>query len=86
MTNPETPRDIVEAAQQAEARLGLNPVTRKLIELQLAKLDLEPGPVDGKFTRETRRALRKFQRANELPVTGFVTRNDVARLLSTALQ
>ena len=56
-----------------------------MIERQLRALGLEPGAVDGRFDRDTRRALRRFQRANELPVTGFVTRSTIVRLLASAV-
>ncbi|MDJ0824569.1 MAG: peptidoglycan-binding domain-containing protein [Rhodobacter sp.] len=86
LSNPETPPEVVAAAKQEEAQLGLNTFRRQLIEGQLRSLNLEPGRVDGKFTGETRRALRRFQRANNLAVTGYVTRNTIVRLLASAVQ
>ena len=83
--NPETPPEIVAAARQEEESLGLDGFRRQLIERQLRALGLEPGAVDGRFDRDTRRALRRFQRANELPVTGFVTRSTIVRLLASAV-
>lgn len=85
LRTPETPPDIVDAAKQEESRLSLNGFTRQLIEARLRQLDLDPGPADGKFTRETRRALRRYQRANSMPVTGFVTRDTIVRLLASAI-
>ena len=84
LSQPETAPEVVEAARQEEGRLRLNAITRTLVEGQLAQLNLDPGPADGRFTEETRRALRRFQRASDLPVTGFVTRATVVRLLASA--
>ncbi len=53
-----------------------------IIEQRLTRLGLEPGPADGEFDRQTRRAIRRYQRAAELPVTGFLTQPIVARLLA----
>jgi len=85
LSNPETPPNVVAAAKAEENRLNLNQVTRNLIELQLRKANLDPGRVDGKFTKETRRALRKYQRANSLDVTGYVTKATIVRLLADAV-
>ena len=85
LSNPETPAHVIAAAKEEENRLNLNPVTRQLIEVQLKKANLDPGRVDGNFTKETRRALRQYQRANSLDVTGFVTRPTVVRLLADAV-
>ncbi len=83
LTQPETPPDVVEAARLEEARLGLNQIRRQLIEQRLDTLELQPGQIDGVFNRDTRRALRRFQRANQLPVTGYVTRNTIVLLLAS---
>ncbi|KMW60173.1 hypothetical protein AIOL_000326 [Candidatus Rhodobacter oscarellae] len=85
MAQPETPRDVIEAAAAEEKRLRLNLVTRQLIERQLNALNMEPGRADGKFDKQTRKALRNFQRAAGLAVTGYVTRETTIRLLASAL-
>ncbi len=36
----------------------------------LARLDLNPGPADGKLNARTAEAIRQFERDNDLPVTG----------------
>lgn len=84
--NPETPAEEIAAAKQEEDRMGLNGFTRRLIEAQLSREQLEPGLVDGRFTDDTRRALRRFQRANSLPVTGYVSRSTVVRLMAGAIE
>jgi len=86
LRNPETPPDVIAAAKAEESRMNLTAVTRHLIEAQLHKLQLQPGNVDGRFDRQTRRALRRFQRANSMPVTGFVTRATIVRLLASAVE
>ncbi len=73
------------AARLQEQQLGLNDVTSRLIEQRLAQLGLDPGPIDGRFTPDTRRALRQFQRGRDLPVTGFLSEQTVMRLLADVL-
>ncbi len=72
-------------ADAAEQALGLNPVMRSLIEQRLAALGLKPGRADGTFDDETRRAIRRYQQARGLPVTGYLTQQTVARLLVDSL-
>ncbi len=71
-----------QAAAEVEARLGLDPVGRRLVEAGLEAFGLEPGPVDGTFDRDTRRALRRYQEARGLPVTGFMSQDIVVRMLA----
>ncbi|SIO15014.1 peptidoglycan-binding domain-containing protein [Vannielia litorea] len=73
--------------QEAEAReeaLGLPQFTRVLVERRLAQLGLEPGPTDGEFDQQTRRAIRRFQRDRELEVTGYLDEATVSRMLADA--
>lgn len=70
-----------QAARAAEQALGLDPVLLRLIEARLDSLGLEPGPVDGRFDRDTRRALRNFQRDRGLDRTGFLDQATASRLL-----
>jgi len=72
-------------AAAAEAALGLNAVTRRLVESRLDALDLRPGPVDGAFDDDTRRAIRRYQTARALPVTGYLDQDTVVRLLADSL-
>ncbi|MCL4188322.1 MAG: peptidoglycan-binding protein [Rhodobacteraceae bacterium] len=78
--------DRVDAARQAEAALGLTPFTRRLIEQRLDALGLQPGAVDGTFDEQSRRAIRRFQRARGLPVTGYVDEATLIRLLADAIR
>jgi peptidoglycan hydrolase-like protein with peptidoglycan-binding domain len=72
-------------AQAAEAALNLNVFTRTLIERQLQALGFDPGRVDGSFDADTRRAIRQYQRARGLPVTGYVNQAMIARLIADGL-
>ena len=65
-----------------EAALNLPPVTRSLIEQRLEVLGLEPGRVDGRFDDRTRRAIRRYQDARGLPVTGYLDQQSVVRILA----
>jgi peptidoglycan hydrolase-like protein with peptidoglycan-binding domain len=71
----------IAAARAEERRVANSSITRLLIERRLAFLGLEPGVVNGQFDRNTRRAIRRFQRAQDLAVTGFVTQQTLVRLL-----
>lgn len=72
-------------AAAAETALGLNAVTRRLVESRLDALDLRPGLVDGVFDDDTRRAIRRYQTARALPVTGYLDQDTVVRLLADSL-
>jgi peptidoglycan hydrolase-like protein with peptidoglycan-binding domain len=72
-----------EPAQLAEAeedRLNLSRDARRQIQRSLTLLDYDPKGIDGIFGRGSRAAITKFQQANGLPATGFVTRGLVDRL------
>ena len=72
----------IESAKLEESKLGLAPVTFLLVEQKLTKLGFEPGRIDGKLSDESRKAIRRFQRAAELPVTGYLSRATVVRLIA----
>lgn len=72
-------------AEAQEAALNLSPMMRSLIEQRLAALGLKPGPADGTFDEDTRRALRRYQQARGLPVTGYLSQQTVARILVDSL-
>ena len=73
------------AAKAGEDRLGLNQQTRALIETRLAAQGLKPGIPDGVFDANTRRAIRRYQTARKLPVTGYLSQRTVVRLLADAI-
>jgi len=72
----------IQAAMAAERKILSNPITRILVERQLAGKGLEPGRVDGRIDSDTRKAVRRFQRAADLPVTGYVDQPTIVRLLA----
>lgn len=78
--------DLLAAARREEQALNLNPFTRNLIESRLQALGLDPGRVDGRFDEDTRRAIRQYQRARNLPVTGYVNEALVARIIADTLR
>lgn len=82
LSRPPEPVVDMDAARAEEDALMLPQFTRAIIEQRLSRLGLEPGPADGTFDRDTRRAIRRYQRASNLPVTGFLTQPIVARLLT----
>jgi peptidoglycan hydrolase-like protein with peptidoglycan-binding domain len=75
----------VEAAARAEAAMGLPQLSRALIERRLASLGFEPGLIDGQFDENTRRAIRRYQRAADLVPTGYLTESMVSRLLAEGI-
>lgn len=74
------------AAKADEAALGLNAATRRMIEGRLAAMGLKPGTVDGVFDEQTRRAIRRYQKARDLPATGYMTEATVVRLLADTVR
>ncbi|MCL3881993.1 peptidoglycan-binding protein [Marivita sp. GX14005] len=83
-------RNAAQSAEQAqaeaeEAALNLNPAARRLAEARLESLGLEPGAVDGRFDEDSRRAIRRYQEARELRVTGYLDQPTVVRLLADTL-
>ncbi|MGO4852049.1 peptidoglycan-binding domain-containing protein [Phaeovulum sp. W22_SRMD_FR3] len=73
------------AAERGEAALGLSGQTRLIVEQRLAAQGLKPGKVDGVFDAETRRAIRRYQNARGLPVSGYLNEGTVVRLLADAV-
>lgn len=76
-----TPQQIAQF-EAREAALNLPSVTRSLIEQRLNALGLEPGRVDGRFNDRTRRAIRRYQQARGLDVTGYLNQTTLVRLLA----
>ncbi len=68
--------------QATEDALSLSDLARSLIEGRLDALDLRPGPADGVFDDQTRRAIRRFQTARELDVTGYLDQRTMVSLLA----
>ncbi|WP_102225853.1 peptidoglycan-binding domain-containing protein [Acidimangrovimonas sediminis] len=75
-----------QAAQAGEEQLNMTGFTRTLVEKRLGQLGYDPGQADGQFDRQTRRAIRRFQRAAGLPPTGYLDRQTLVRLVAGAGQ
>lgn len=75
-----------QAAAAEEDQVIGNPIMRLLTERRLDGLGLEPGSVDGQFDDNTRRAIRQYQRARGLPVTGYVSQQTAVRMLAEAVR
>lgn len=73
------------AAKRNEERLGLSTGTKRLVEDRLRSLGLKPGAVDGEFDKDTRRAIRRYQEARNLPRTGFLNQQTLVRLLADSV-
>ncbi|WP_161594650.1 peptidoglycan-binding protein [Marimonas lutisalis] len=71
----------IEAWKREETRVVPNAGARMIVERMLAAQNLDVGKIDGAFDRQTRRALRQFQRARNLPVTGFVSQQTMVLLM-----
>lgn len=74
-----------ERAQAEEAALGLNEAARRLAEARLADLGLQPGAVDGTFDEDARRAIRRYQDARKLRVSGYLDQATVVRLMADTI-
>jgi peptidoglycan hydrolase-like protein with peptidoglycan-binding domain len=73
--------EVLAQAREEERIYAGAEVVRVLIERRLAQIGAEPGPVDGRFTEETRDAIRRFQSHRGLPVTGHVSQATAAALM-----
>jgi peptidoglycan hydrolase-like protein with peptidoglycan-binding domain len=76
---------IQRRAEAEEAALGLNSAARRLAEARLADLGLEPGAVDGTFDENARRAIRRYQDARQLRVSGYLDQATVVRLMADTI-
>ena len=85
LSQAETDAGANQDAAALEQALGLNLLAARLVEVRLDALGLNPGEVDGQFDAATRRALRRYQRERDLPVSGYLNEPTVVRLLADAL-
>lgn len=72
----------IAEARAEENRVLANPITRLLVERRLEQLGHQPGRADGQFDEQTRRAIRRYQEARDLPVTGYVSQQTLVRMLA----
>lgn len=85
LTRPTRPRPNLEAARAEEEAMALPRFTLLIVEQRLAALGFDPGVIDGRLDNDARRGIRRFQRAAELPVTGFLTQEIVSRLMADSV-
>ena len=71
---------------RAEASMNLSPRTRQVIESRLKALGLRPGPVDGVFDNDTRRAIRRYQSARNMEETGYLSEAVVVQLMADTVR
>jgi peptidoglycan hydrolase-like protein with peptidoglycan-binding domain len=74
---PLTPGGDVQSAVYTEASIGLSRTQRILIQRQLTALGYSTGGADGLWGANTRRAITRWQTANRLSATGYVTAQQV---------
>lgn len=70
-------KNILEKSQQLKTSVGYSPEAKsrpsvKQIQIALKNAGYNPGPIDGKMGRQTRQAIRAFQKANGLVPDGRV--------------
>lgn len=82
---PSDERRAIAQAEAQEAALNLPQSARRLAEARLKELGLKPGSVDGTFDDKTRRAIRRYQEARNITVTGYLDQQTVVRLLAGSL-
>ena len=83
--NPVTPPPVdgtVQSAASIEASVGLSRTQRSQIQRQLTSIGYPTGGADGLWGSNTRNAIRQWQKANKLAITGYVTARQV-RLIAT---
>jgi peptidoglycan hydrolase-like protein with peptidoglycan-binding domain len=68
------------APEAAERALDLSPAERREIQLRLTLLGHTTQGTNGSFGPLTRRAIEAWQRSERLPVTGYMTEDQVRRL------
>ena len=85
LTRAQTDEGANADAAALEQALNLNALAARLVEVRLDQLGLNPGEVDGRFDADTRRALRRYQRERDLPVSGYLNEPTVVRLLADSL-
>ena len=67
--------------QKIERALKLSEKDRTSVEQRLRMLGFETGPLDGKFDKRTRSAIKGYQASRGLEDTGFLNRETVVTLV-----
>lgn len=85
--NPDDPPPVVVGNQSAasiEASIGLSRSQRILIQKQLTAVGYSTGVADGLWGAKTRSAIGRWQTANKLSATGYVTATQVRLIAKQA--
>jgi peptidoglycan hydrolase-like protein with peptidoglycan-binding domain len=80
LSNQDANREKNAEALRVEKSMNLNKVMWLVVERQLANSGINTGKVDGVVDQSTRKALRQFQKVNDLPATGFMSPNTLSRV------
>lgn len=67
-------------ALRVEKSMNFNKVMWLVVERHLANSGINTGKVDGVVDQSTRKALRQFQKVNDLPATWFMSPNTLSRV------
>jgi peptidoglycan hydrolase-like protein with peptidoglycan-binding domain len=73
-----------DAARENEVIVTLDRPAAKTLQGQLGRLGFRPGPVDGIIGMKTARAVKRYQAAHYLPVTGKISLQLLEHLEETA--
>lgn len=77
-TAPQSPRpNTTASAASVEASIGLTRTERTQIQTQLSSLGYSSGVADGLWGANTRNAISRWQTANKLPATSYLTAQQV---------
>ena len=74
--------DDVARAQAEEGEITGSGISRLMIERRLDEVGAQPGAVDGRFDAQTREAIRWYQDSRAIPVTGYLSRVTMLRLMA----
>ena len=72
----------IALSDEDEARLDLGSIDRTEVQSRLSALGYDPNGIDGRFGPGTRRAISAWQGDNGLTATGYLNRDQLARLRS----
>ena len=81
---PTAPTVDVPAPASVERRLGLDRAARRRVQAALSAAGFDPNGVDGVFGDGTRDAIRDWQQAQGLAITGYLDRQAAERLSAFA--
>lgn len=80
VAEPRRPQTTRTASISRAAAPAPSPLIMR-VQRQLKRLGYDPGPIDGRLGPSTRAAIRKFQKANNMPPTGEIEPGVMALLL-----